>query len=120
MTSRLRLPIPAAGPCLTDLHRSPGVSGEALKAVPQIIVPHMFDQRYWASRVRANGLGPAPLKRYFTSDALASAIRETLGDAAMAPRALPMAERIRASQGTQRAVEVLEEEISARVRAAGR
>lgn len=90
-------------------HGGSGTTAAALRAgVPQIVVPHMFDQYYWASRVRTNGLGPAPLSKSFTADALASAIRQTLGDAAMARRARSMAEPIRASRGAQRAVEILE------------
>lgn len=102
-------------------HGGAGTTATALRAgVPQIIAPHMFDQHYWASRVRASGLGPAPLSRYFRSDALASALRETLGNAAVAQRALSTAEPIRASRGTQRAVEVLEQQVSARGRVQSR
>jgi len=96
-------------------HGGAGTTATALRAgVPQIIAPHMFDQHDWAARVRAAGLGPAPLKRYFTADALASALRDTLGDAMMARRARSMAGRLRASRGAQRAAEILEQEVSAR------
>ena len=102
-------------------HGGAGTTAQALRAgVPQIIVPHMFDQHYWAARVRASRLGPAPLKRYFTADALTSALRETIGNSAMARKASSMAEPIRASRGAQRAVEVLEELVSARVKARSR
>ncbi|MGK3984467.1 glycosyltransferase [Sorangium sp. So ce136] len=102
-------------------HGGAGTTAAALRAgVPQIIVPHMFDQHYWGSRVSASGLGPAPLKRRFSADALASAIRRTLGDTTMARRARAVAERVRASRGAQRAVEVLEQEISARAGARSR
>lgn len=102
-------------------HGGAGTTATALRAgIPQIIAPHMFDQHYWASRVRAKGLGPAPLSRHFKSDALASALHETIGNAAMAQRALSAAEPIRASRGTQRAVEVLEQQVSARGRAQSR
>jgi vancomycin aglycone glucosyltransferase len=102
-------------------HGGAGTTAEALRAgVPQIIVPHMFDQHYWAARVRACGLGPAPLKRYFTADSLASALRETIGNSSMERKAAAMAEPIRASRGTQRAVESLEELVSARVKARSR
>lgn len=96
-------------------HGGAGTTAAALHAgVPQILVPHVFDQHYWGWRVRATGVGPAPLSRRFTADALASAIRETLGDATMAQRARSIAERLRPSRGAQRAVEVLEQELSAR------
>ncbi|MEP7119749.1 MAG: glycosyltransferase [Byssovorax sp.] len=96
-------------------HGGAGTTATALRAgVPQIIAPHMFDQHYWSSRVHASGLGPAPLKRYFTADALTAALRETLGNAAMARRARSIAERMRPSRGAERAVEVLEQELLAR------
>jgi UDP:flavonoid glycosyltransferase YjiC (YdhE family) len=102
-------------------HGGAGTTATALRAgIPQIIAPHMFDQHYWASRVHAKGLGPAPLGRHFKSDALTSALRETIGNTAMAQRALAMAEPIRASRGTQRAVEVLEQQVAARGKAKSR
>lgn len=99
-------------------HGGAGTTAEALRSgVPQIIVPHMFDQHDWASRVHADGLGPAPLKRRFKADALASALRETVGNTAMMRRAQSRAEPIRASRGTERAVEAIVEQVSARSRA---
>ena len=35
----------------------------ARAGVPQIVVPHLLDQFYWAERVRALGLGPPPVRR---------------------------------------------------------
>lgn len=94
-------------------HGGAGTTAAALRAgVPQIIAPHVFDQHYWAARVRANGLGPAPLPQGFTAGALASALRETLADGAMAQRAREMASRVQV-RGAQRAVEILEEQVSA-------
>jgi UDP:flavonoid glycosyltransferase YjiC (YdhE family) len=99
-------------------HGGAGTTAEALRSgVPQIIAPHMFDQHDWASRVYADGLGPAPLKKLFTADALASALRGTIGNAAMLKRAEARAEPIRASRGTARAVEAITRHVSARSRA---
>ncbi|MFC1895998.1 glycosyltransferase [Thermodesulfobacteriota bacterium] len=45
-------------------HGGAGTTSTAARAgVPQIIMPHMSDQYYYASRVWKNGLGPAPIMR---------------------------------------------------------
>lgn len=45
-------------------HGGAGTTHAAARAgVPQVIVPHIVDQYYWAERVRALGIGPAPLRR---------------------------------------------------------
>jgi vancomycin aglycone glucosyltransferase len=48
----------------------------ALSGRPQVIVPHMFDQYYWADRVRTLGIGVrGPISTRLTTDALSRAIR---------------------------------------------
>lgn len=97
-------------------HGGAGVTAAAVRAgAPQIVVPHMFDQHYWARRVHATGLGPTPLKPRFSSSALVAALRETLGNAEMLRRAESMAARM-PLDGTLRAVEILEQQVSARDR----
>jgi vancomycin aglycone glucosyltransferase len=45
-------------------HGGAGTTYEAARAgVPQVIVPHLFDQPFWGARVAALGLGPAPVPR---------------------------------------------------------
>ena len=57
---------------------------------PQVLVPHLYDQHYWASRVRRLGIGIAgPIAARLTVDALAGALRQCLRpDVAMRARAL--------------------------------
>lgn len=45
-------------------HAGAGTTHTAARAgVPQVAVPHLLDQAYWASRVEALGLGPASVPR---------------------------------------------------------
>lgn len=45
-------------------HGGAGTTATAARAgVPQIVVPHFWDQFYWANQVFAKGIGPKPLGR---------------------------------------------------------
>jgi len=45
-------------------HGAPGMVALAARAgVPQVVIPHLLDQPYWGSRVKALGVGPAPLPK---------------------------------------------------------
>ena len=51
----------------------------AISGVPQIIVPHLLDQYYWANQVYQSQLGPRPIWRSkLTSKKLAAAMQECL------------------------------------------
>ena len=50
----------------------------ALAGAPQVIVPHMYDQHYWASRVQALGIGTAHAPSTPTVASLRSALERTL------------------------------------------
>ena len=50
----------------------------ALSGAPQVIVPQMFDQFYWASRVDRLGIGHAHEGSTPTAESLASALRHAL------------------------------------------
>jgi len=94
-------------------HGGAGTTAATARAgVPQVVVPHIVDQFYWASRVEALGLGPPPIPTAFRSTALVRALRAALEDARMKSRAERMAERLRAYSGTDRAVAVLERTVA--------
>ena len=61
-------------------HGGAGTTTTAARAgVPQILIPHVFDQFYWGKRIASLGLGPAPLpKRSLDSAKIAEALRATL------------------------------------------
>lgn len=92
-------------------HGGAGTTSYALRSgVPSVIVPHNFDQPYWAQRLCELGVSPAPipLKR-LSAEALAAAIQEAVGNAAMGERAVAIGAKIRAEDGVGRAVELFHE-----------
>ena len=79
-------------------HGGAGTTTTAARAgVPQIIVPHVMDQFYWAKRVSALGLGPPALPRTrLTAKRLAQVLAATLDNELLAERARALGERLRA------------------------
>ena len=77
-------------------HGGAGTTYTAAKAgIPQIVVPHLMDQFYWAARVEALGIGkncrhPSKLR----TGELESAILEVASDKGCAQRARDVAERM--------------------------
>jgi vancomycin aglycone glucosyltransferase len=61
-------------------HGGAGTTTTAARAgAPQVIVPHNYDQFYWANRVQQLGVGVCgPLRDDLSVDALAQALRECL------------------------------------------
>ncbi len=55
----------------------------ALAGVPQVIVPQMYDQHYFAGRVQELGVGSAHAPGAPTADSLAAALRYALSDTAV-------------------------------------
>jgi vancomycin aglycone glucosyltransferase len=50
----------------------------AMAGAPQVVVPQIYDQHYWARRVHALGIGTAHAAGAPTADSLTVALRETL------------------------------------------
>ncbi|HEU4721334.1 MAG TPA: glycosyltransferase [Gemmatimonadaceae bacterium] len=50
----------------------------ALAGAPQVVIPQMYDQPYWAGRVQALGTGVAHARGAPTADSLTSALEATL------------------------------------------
>ena len=66
----------------------------------QIIVPHLYDQYYWANRVQQLGVGVAgPAHEHLTVDAVVCALRESL-QPAMTAHAQALAARIQGRGAT--------------------
>ena len=89
-------------------HGGAGTTAAVARAgIPQVIVPHVFDQFGWAQRIHGLGLGPAPLnRRRFSAQGLAEAIRAVHEDAGMRERAKRLAGSL-AKDGLARAVRAL-------------
>jgi vancomycin aglycone glucosyltransferase len=74
-------------------HGGAGTTAAAARAaVPQVLVPMFGDQFYWASRVRALGIGSSVVGA-LTTETLAMALREAL-EPAVAPRARSVARQL--------------------------
>ncbi|MEU4575603.1 glycosyltransferase [Nonomuraea sp. NPDC023979] len=91
-------------------HGGSGTTGAALAAGrPQVLCPFVADQPFWAARAHAAGVAPAPQpQRRLTPHGLAEAIRRAVTDRGLARAAAQTGERVRAENGVQRAVQILE------------
>jgi vancomycin aglycone glucosyltransferase len=78
-------------------HGGAGTTTTAARAgVPQLVVPHLFDQFYWADRVRALGLGPGDLpRRRLDVHALVALLGATLGNEVLEERCREFGARLR-------------------------
>lgn len=91
-------------------HGGAGTTGAALASGrPQLICPWFYDQPFWARRLRELGVAgaAAPLRRH-TPATLAAAIRESVTDEDMRERARVLGQAVRAENGAETAVKVLE------------
>jgi len=92
-------------------HGGAGTTAAGLLAgVPSIIVPFMGDQPFWGERVRALGVGTAPIPRkQLTADKLAQAITAAVSDREMRQRSSALGEQIRDEDGIGQAVRLIEQ-----------
>jgi len=99
-------------------HGGAGTTTAAARAgVPQVILPHILDQYYWAHRIAVLGLGPEslPVERA-DAKALADRLRLVLDGTRFRERARDVGARVAGRDGVAPAVEHLEQ-ILARCRA---
>lgn len=91
-------------------HGGAGTTAEGLRAgIPSIITPFVFDQYFWGARIKALGLGPAPIpQKKLTAQRLASAIQLAVSDPGIRQRAKSTGESIRAEDGAANAVKLVE------------
>lgn len=63
-------------------HGGAGTIHSAARAgIPQIIIPHIFDQYYWAKRITDLGLGPSPIPyKKLTVDRVSRALDEVVNN----------------------------------------
>jgi UDP:flavonoid glycosyltransferase YjiC (YdhE family) len=91
-------------------HGGAGTTAEGLRAgVPTIIVPFVLDQPFWGARIKAMGLGPEPIPhKKLTAERLAAAISTAVSDSEMKQRAHSCGEAIRAENGIDNAVKIIQ------------
>ncbi|NMO18681.1 glycosyltransferase [Pyxidicoccus fallax] len=82
-------------------HSGAGTCALAFRAgVPQVLVPHAYDQFLWADLAHARGCAPAPLPAaQLTAARLAEAIQESLASPRIRDAAASVGERVRTEQG---------------------
>lgn len=92
-------------------HGGAGTTTAAASAgVPQVILPHILDQFYWAHRVERLGIGPRALPvDLITADILADRLDTALHDAGIRKRAAALGPAIAARNGAAAAVDHLEQ-----------
>ena len=90
-------------------HGGAGTTAAGIRAgVPSILIPVGADQRLWAYRVDALGVGPRPIPRsQLTVEGLSSAIMQAVTDTKMRQRAAKLGEKIRAEDGVGEAVGII-------------
>jgi UDP:flavonoid glycosyltransferase YjiC (YdhE family) len=81
----------------------------ALAGIPQVLLPHILDQYYWAHRVKVLGLGPTalPIERV-TVEVLSDRISRAVNDPLIQERVNRLAPAIAARNGLTAAVNEIE------------
>ncbi|MFN8387938.1 MAG: hypothetical protein U0X92_16200 [Anaerolineales bacterium] len=90
-------------------HGGAGTVAAGIRAgIPQVIVPFMTDQPFWARRVHAVGASPKPiLVKHLTVERLTQAIIEA-GSDKVRQRARALGQTINNEDGVMQAVELIE------------
>jgi vancomycin aglycone glucosyltransferase len=91
-------------------HGGAGTTTAVARAgVPQVILPHILDQFFWARRVAELGIGPPAIPvDLVTADVLAERVEAAVADPSIRSRAAALAPGIRARNGAADAVPHLE------------
>ncbi len=101
-------------------HGGAGTTAAGLRAgCPTVICPFFGDQPFWGRRIRACGVGPAPIsQKELTAEKLAAALREVTTSRAIRKKAEALGEEIRREDGVANAVAFVESVRASRGRVA--
>jgi len=96
-------------------HGGAGTTAAVARAgIPQVVIPHITDQPFWAACVTSLGVGPAPIeRRTLTAANLATAIRAAESPATR-HAAAALGRKIRAEDGVGEAVQIIEQVVRTR------
>jgi sterol 3beta-glucosyltransferase len=91
-------------------HGGAGTTAAAVLAGrPQVVCPFVADQPFWGRRMHELGVAPAPIKQNkLNAENLAAAVREAIGNPAIAAAADELGQQVGKERGTKVAVEQLE------------
>jgi UDP:flavonoid glycosyltransferase YjiC (YdhE family) len=91
-------------------HGGAGTTTAVARAgVPQVLLPHLLDQYYWAHRVETLGLGPRAMPvQLVTADILSARLDTALHDPRVRDRAAGLGRQIASRNGVGAAVDYLE------------
>jgi vancomycin aglycone glucosyltransferase len=91
-------------------HGGAGTTATAARAgVPQLVVPHLLDQFYWANRIASIGIGPqAVARRSLTASRLAAGLIAMTTNTDMRDAARALGDRLRGRDGVSAAVAAIE------------
>ena len=88
------------------------VQAVAQAGIPQLLVPHLMDQFYWAQRIAALAVGPNAIARpRLSADSLATALRSLRDDTEQRRRARDLGTRIAQESGLLDTINLLESEV---------
>lgn len=92
-------------------HGGAGTTGAGLRAgIPNIVVPFAGDQPFWGKRVAELGAGPQPIPvKHLTTESLSAALQAAQNDLAMRASASRVGEMIRAENGVEQTVRLVED-----------
>ena len=91
-------------------HGGAGTTAAGMRAgVPSVVVPSFGDQFFWGWRVQKLGVGPKPIPRNkLTVTKLVQAIQQAVNDDAIKSKATQVGQQIRAENGVESAVRMIE------------
>lgn len=92
-------------------HGGAGTTAAGLRAgIPNLVVPHAADQPFWGWRVHTLGVGPAPIPVKKLTISRLSAVLSQSDDPAILAAAQDLGQKIRAENGLQTAIRLIEHE----------
>jgi sterol 3beta-glucosyltransferase len=97
--------------CAVIHHGGAGTIAQSLKAgIPNIVIPHAWDQFFWGERVYKLGVASKPInRRQLTAKKLSCAIDMALNSETVKARATEIGSCIRDEAGSEKAVKIIDD-----------